>query len=199
MKSRVAIYLRVSTTDQTTDNQRLAIQAYVKHHDGWTIAREYQDVGVSGAKHDRQGLDQLKADCAKGKFDVLIVWKFDRLARSTSHLLETLELLRQHDVGFVSVTESIDTTTAAGKMVLTFLAAVAEFEREIIRERVNAGLTRAKANGVKLGRPRVGFDLQRAIELRQQGLGYKQVAAQLGVPRTTLFRYLGAIPKSPSL
>lgn len=193
---KVAIYLRVSTADQTVENQRLAIQNYVSSHEGWKITAEYEDVGVSGAQHDRSGLDRMKADCAKGKFDLLTVWRFDRLARSTTHLLENLAMFQRHGVDFVSVTEAVDTSTTAGKMVLTFLAAVAEFEREIIRERVNAGLARAKANGVRLGRPRVGFDLQRAIALRNQGQGYKQVAAQLGVARTTLFRYLRGVPET---
>ena len=192
---RVVLYLRVSTEGQTTENQRLAIHDYVSRQDGWKVTAEYEDVGVSGAKHDRQGLDALKADAAKRKFDAVVVWKFDRMARSVSHLLETLALFQRYHIDFASVTEAVDTSTAAGRMLLTFLGAVGEFERSLTVERVRCGLARAKANGQALGRPRRGFDLGRALELRSQGLGYKQVAKALGVPRTTLFRYLKAIPK----
>ncbi|MBT3375642.1 MAG: recombinase family protein [Lentisphaerae bacterium] len=195
---RAAIYLRVSTTGQTVENQRLAIERYCALQ-GWKVVQVYEDVGISGAKDERPGLDQLKKDAVKGKFDVVIVWKFDRLARSTSHLLDTLSLLRRYGVDFVSTTEAVDTSTAAGKMLLTFLGAVGEFERSIIQERVKAGLERARAEGKKLGRPRVGFDLERAIQLRGEGLGYLQVARALGVPRTTLYRYLKAIPQTPEM
>ena len=190
---KTAAYIRVSCSSQTTENQRLAIETYCQAH-GWRVPKFYVDEGVSGAKHKRPGLDRLKKDC--GRFDVLIVWKFDRLARSTSHLLEILELLQKSGSDFVSITESVDTTTAAGKMVLTFLGAVAEFERELICERVKAGLDRAKANGVKLGRPRVGFDFARALELRQQGWGFQRIARELGVPKTTVYRNLKDVPKS---
>ena len=192
---KISAYLRVSTADQTTENQRMAIESYCTSHN-WPSPKIYSDEGISGAKHDRPALDQLKKACIQGKMDVLIVWKFDRLARSTSHLLETLELLQRNGCDFVSVTEAIDTTTPAGKMVLTFLGAVAEFERELIRERVMAGLDRAKANGQKLGRPRVGFDFSKAIELRQEGMGYKRISDLLKVPRSTIFRHLKGIPKT---
>ncbi len=195
MKTKIAIYLRVSTTEQTVENQKIAIEKYCQQH-SWNISKVYQDVGISGAKHSRPALDQLKQECAKGKFDVLVVWKFDRLARSTTHLLETLELLQKHSCDFVSVTEAIDTTTAAGKMVLTFLAAVAEFEREIIRERVNAGLVRAKQNGTILGRPRRGFDVNEAIKLKRSGLSWSQLAKRLNVSSATLRRMLPPLLKN---
>jgi DNA invertase Pin-like site-specific DNA recombinase len=192
---RAAIYLRVSTAEQTVENQRLAVEQYCKLQ-GWKLVKTYEDVGISGAQDRREGLDALKADVAKGRFDVVLVWKFDRLARSTTHLLETLSLLQRYGADFVSTTEAVDTSTPAGRMVLTFLAAIAEFERSIIQERVKAGLDRARSEGKRLGRPRVGFDLERALALRNDGLGYKQVAVALGVPRTTLFRYLKAIPET---
>jgi DNA invertase Pin-like site-specific DNA recombinase len=192
---RAAIYCRVSTTEQTVENQRLAIEQYCKLQN-WKVVKIYEDVGVSGAQDRREGLDGLKTDVSLNRFDVVIVWKFDRLARSTAHLLEVLSLLQRYGVDFVSVTEAVDSSTAAGKMVLTFLGAIGEFERSLIRERVVCGLARARTNGTKLGRPRVFFDFQRAIQLRDSGLGYKQVAKALGVPRTTLHRYMKAIPKS---
>jgi DNA invertase Pin-like site-specific DNA recombinase len=191
---KVAVYTRVSTTNgQTTENQLLAIQAYVERQQGWKIVETYEDVGVSGAKHDRDGLDRLKDDCRKRRFSVAIVWKFDRLARSVTHLLETLALFREHDVDFASVTEAIDTTTPAGRMVLTFLGAVAEFEREIIRERVKAGMQRAKAEGVHCGRPRVGFDAALALQLHDQGLGVRRIAKQVGVSYGTVHRFLRGV------
>ena len=193
---KAALYLRVSTTDQTVENQRLAIENYCRLQN-WRIARTYEDTGVSGAQDRREGLDALKADVAKSKFDVVIVWKFDRLARSTQHLLETLSLLQRYGIDFVSVTEAVDSSTPAGKMVLTFLGAIAEFEREIIRERVVCGLERAKANGVQLGRPRAGFDVNEALRLKRDGLSWSQLAKQMPVSSATLRRTLTPLLKNP--
>jgi DNA invertase Pin-like site-specific DNA recombinase len=192
MTPKIAIYLRVSTENQTTENQKIAIENYCKAQ-GWQIAKTYEDVGISGAKYQRPALDAFKAEC--GRYDLLIVWKFDRLARSTTHLLEVLNLLQKNNVDFVSVTEAVDTTTPAGKMVLTFLAAVAEFEREIIRERVLCGLERAKLNGIKLGRPRAGFDVNEALKLRNKGLSWSKLAKKTGVSSATLRRTLPPLLK----
>lgn len=194
---KTAIYLRVSTSEQTTYNQKLAIENYCKIQ-SWKISKVYEDAGISGAKYQRPGLDELKKDCAKGKFSVLIVWKFDRLARSTSHLLEVLQLLQKNDIDFVSVTESVDTTTPAGRMVLTFLGAIAEFEREIIRERVLCGLERARSEGVKLGRPRKGFDVNEALRLKKNGLSWSQLSNKLGVSSATLRRTIPDLLKNPA-
>lgn len=194
---KVAIYLRVSTATQTCENQRLELESYCQRQ-GWVISQTYEDAGISGSKYDRPALQQMLADVSKGKFTAIIVWKVDRLARSTSDLLSILQQLTALGVGFVSTTQSIDTTTSMGKMVVTFLAAIAEFERATIVERVKAGIQRAKADGVKIGRPRVAVDVRKAIELRDQGLGYKQIALNLGLPRTTVYRVLSAIPQTPS-
>lgn len=140
----------------------------------------------------------MLADASANRFDVLVVWKADRLARSVQHLLEILTDLRAAEVGFCSTTESIDTTSPQGRMLLTFLGAIAEFERELIRERIKAGLNRTRSEGTKLGRPRIGFDVAKAVEMRSAGLGYKQIARELGVPRTTVFRTLRGIPKTPA-
>lgn len=193
---RAAIYMRVSTDGQTTENQRLAVEQYCKLQ-GWKVAKVYEDVGVSGAQDRRTGLDALKADVAKSRFDVVLVWKFDRLARSTTHLLETLSLLTRYGVDFVSVTEAVDSSTPAGKMVLTFLGAIAEFEREIIRERVVCGLERAKSEGVRLGRPRVGFDVNEAVRLKKDGRSWNQLAKQLGVSSATLRRMVPPLLRNP--
>jgi DNA invertase Pin-like site-specific DNA recombinase len=193
---KAAIYLRVSTTDQTVENQRRAIEQYCQLQ-GWRVAKVYEDVGVSGAQDRREGLDALKKDATNGKFDVVLVWKFDRLARSTQHLLEVLALLQRYGVDFVSTTEAVDTSTPAGRMVFTFLGAIAEFEREIIRERVVCGLERAKANGTTLGRPRAGFDVNEAIALKKSGLSWSQLAKRMPVSSATLRRTLTPLLKNP--
>ena len=191
---KAALYVRVSTTSQTTENQLRELEAYCQRQD-WTVAMVYDDSGVSGAKADRPALSQMLKDAAAGKFGVLVTWKFDRLARSAIHLLGILQQLQSAGVGFVASSQQIDTTTPHGRMVTTFLAAVAEFERALIVERVRAGMARAKADGTRIGRPRVAIDIRRALELRNAGLGVKQIARQLGVPRSTLHRALQAIPK----
>jgi DNA invertase Pin-like site-specific DNA recombinase len=192
---KAALYLRVSTAGQTTANQALELRRYCERQ-GWTITKVYEDAGVSGATRGRLALDQMLSDAAENRFDLVIVWKTDRLARSTTHLLEILTTLRSAGVGFCSATEAIDTTSPQGRMLVTFLGAIAEFERELISQRVRAGLARTRSQGTKLGRPRTGFDVAKALRLRGTGLGYKQVARELGVPRTTLFRVLKAIPKT---
>jgi DNA invertase Pin-like site-specific DNA recombinase len=160
------------------------------------VAKAYEDVGVSGAQDRRVGLDALKSDAAKGRFDVVVVWKFDRLARSTSHLLETLALLQRYAIDFVSVTEAVDTSTPAGKMVTTFLAAVSEFERALITERVVCGLERAKAEGVRLGRPRIGFDVHEALRMKREGRSWNQLSKHLNVSSATLRRMLPPLLKN---
>ena len=196
MSKKVALYLRVSTTQQTVENQRLELDKYCERQ-GWQIVKIYNDTGISGSKSDRPALNEMLQDASKGKFSVLVVWKIDRLARSTTDLLNILLTLKTNGVDFCSTTQAIDTTTSYGKMVMTFLGAISEFERDTIIERVNSGLARARANGVKLGRPRVGFDVNEALRMRdKEGLGYKQIAKALGIPRTTIYRTLGAIPKT---
>ena len=128
----------------------------------------------------------------------MVTWKIDRIARSVVHLLEVLTTLRSLGIGFCSITEAINTESPQGRMLLTFLGGISEFEREICIERVKSGIQRAKINGVKLGRPRIGFDLKKAIKLRQDGQGYKQIAKEMGLPRTTIYRALQVIPKTPT-
>ena len=195
---RCAVYYRVSTTEQTTENQRLAVRSYAERQ-GWKIVKEYEDAGVSGAAHDRKALGRLRADCAKGRFDVVVVWKFDRMARSTAHLLETLALFQRHGVDFVSVTEAVDTTTPAGRMLMVLVGAFAEFERDVCRERVKAGVARAQAAGTHCGRPRKGFDVAKAMALRAQGWGWRRVAKNVGVSYGTVRRTLLAVTEGTAV
>lgn len=189
---KVAVYCRVSTAEQNTGSQVSAITEYCTRNK-WAISKIYEDNGISGKVDDRPALNQLKKDCSKGKFQSVIVFRFDRMARSSTHLLECLELFRKNGIDFISISEGIDTSTAVGKMVFTFLSAISEFERVIIQERVKAGITRAKSAGVHCGRPRKGFDIAEALKLKKGGLGYKQISKKLGIPRATLFRYLSPL------
>jgi DNA invertase Pin-like site-specific DNA recombinase len=149
---RAAVYARVSTNNgQSPAMQLREISQYCARR-GWKLAAEYVDRGISGAKEKRPELDRLMADAHRRKFDAVVVWKFDRFARSVSHLLRALENFQALGIEFVSLSESVDTTTPAGKMVFTVLGAVAELERSLIGERVRAGLRNAKAKGIRLGR-----------------------------------------------
>jgi DNA invertase Pin-like site-specific DNA recombinase len=146
--TRAAIYARVSTSDQTCENQLLELRRYCEAR-GWT-GTEFVDTGVSGAKDRRPALDALLKDAKRRRFDVLVCWRLDRLGRNLGHLVTLLEDLHSVGVAFVSLGEGIDCTTPAGKLQLHILAALAEFKRERIRERVIAGLQRAKAEGKRL-------------------------------------------------
>jgi len=186
---RAALYARVSTDDQDPGLQIADLRRLAEHR-GWKIAGEYIDKGVSGSKASRPGLDLLMADAHAVKLDVVAVWRFDRFARSTRHLLLALEEFRALDVDFVSVRESIDTSTPMGRMVFTMVAAVAELERELIRERVIAGVRRAQAQGKHCGRRLVKIDLRPAVAMLDKGHGIKTTARSLGVSVSTLRRRL---------
>lgn len=185
---KVALYCRVSTKDkgQDPEMQLRELREYCERR-GWIVAGEYVDVGICGATDKRPQLDKLMQDAHKRRFDAVVVWKFDRMARSVSHLLRVLETYQALGIAFVSLTEQIDTTTPAGKMIFTILGAVAELERELIRERVRAGLRNARAKGIKLGRPRVIVDTARVSQLRSAGMTWQAVANELGQSRGTVF------------
>ncbi len=190
-KVRAALYARVSTTGQ---GQNIGLQLeelrQVATQRSWRIYGEYADEGISGSQDSRPELDRLMADARAGRLDLVVVWKFDRFARSTRHLLTALEEFRLLGVDFVSLREQIDTSTPMGRAVFTIIAAVAELERELIRERVVAGVRRAQAMGKHCGRPRVEMDLRPAVALLEQGRGLREVASILGVNRNTLRRRL---------
>jgi DNA invertase Pin-like site-specific DNA recombinase len=151
-KAVAGIYVRVSTSDQTTDVQESELTRYARRR-GWTVFKVYADKGQSGAKSRRPALDDLMSDCRRGKIDVVLVWKFDRFARSLKHLIDALEEFKGRGINFVSYTEQIDTTTAQGALFFQIFGAFAEFERALIRERVKAGLVNARSKGKRLGRP----------------------------------------------
>src|SRR5436309_5209824 len=153
---RAAIYARVSTLDQEPENQLQELRRYVQARN-WT-AVEYVDRGWSGAKDRRPALDQMLTAAKRRQVDVLVCWRLDRLGRNLRHLILLLDELHAVDVGFVTLGEGIDTTSPSGRLVLHVLGAIAEFERERLRERVLAGLPRARAQGTRLGRPRRRID-----------------------------------------
>jgi DNA invertase Pin-like site-specific DNA recombinase len=188
---RAAIYARVSTSNNGQDPrvQTREIREYCERR-GWQIAGEYVDAGISGAKDSRPELNKLMADAHRRRFDAVVVWKFDRFARSVSHLLRALENFNALGVGFVSLSEQIDTSTPTGKMVFTVLGAVAELERSLIAERVRAGLRNAKAKGTRLGRPRISVDASRVARLRAEGRTVREIALTLGVSRSLVHKTL---------
>ena len=194
---RAAIYTRISTGEQNSDLQTRELPEFCERR-GWQLADTYSDV-MTGAKDKRPALDRLMADARRGKFQVVAVWRFDRFARSTSHLLRALEEFAVLGIDFVSVTEAIDTSTPAGRMVFTVLGAVAELERSIIRERVVAGQRAAKKRGVKFGRPNVAVDAVRVRRLRNGGLSWRAIAAETGVAKDTLRRSMQAASESAAL
>jgi DNA invertase Pin-like site-specific DNA recombinase len=192
MIRRIAIYYRVSTSDQRPDAQVHELRDYAKKR-RFEIVGGYVDT-ASGAAKSRPELDRMLADVRKRKADVVLVWAFDRFARSTRQLVDTLEEFAKLGVDFVSYTQQIDTTTPAGKLTFTVLAAIAEFERELIRERVKAGMAAAKAKGKRVGRRRISVAKQnRARRLRADGWPYRRIANELGVSPATVVNYV----KSP--
>jgi DNA invertase Pin-like site-specific DNA recombinase len=188
---RAAIYARVSTIGQgqSPEMQLRELREYCERR-GWQIAGEYVDAGVSGAKDSRPELNRLIADAHRRRFDAVVVWKFDRFARSVSHLLRALEAFNSLGVAFVSLSEQIDTSTPTGKMIFTVLGAVAELERSLIAERVRAGLRNARAKGKRLGRPPVSLDTSRVAQLRGEGCSIREIAEALGVSRSLVHKTL---------
>ena len=199
MSARVAIYARVSTINhgQDVSLQTRELRQFAEAR-GWSAAGEYIDAGVSGAKDSRLELNRLMADAHKRRFDVVCVWRFDRFARSVSHLLQALETFKALGIDFVSYSEQMDTSTPAGKMVFTVLGAVAELERSLIVERVRAGLRNARARGKTLGRPRVTVDTARIARLRASGASWQSITRQLGISAGTAKRAFYGLSKNPS-
>jgi DNA invertase Pin-like site-specific DNA recombinase len=163
---------------------------------GWKFVGEYVDEGISGSKDNRPELNRLMADAHHRRFDAVVVWRFDRFARSVSHLLRALETFKALGVEFVSLSEQVDTSTPTGKMVFTVLGAVAELERSLIAERVKAGLRNARAKGKRLGRPRVAVDAARVGALRAHGRSWREITVEMAISKGSAQRAVCGLPKN---
>jgi DNA invertase Pin-like site-specific DNA recombinase len=190
---RAAIYGRVSTDEQDPEAQLREVREFVARR-AWS-AVEYID-HASGRKESRPELDRLWKDVRRGRVDVVVVWKFDRFARTLRQLVLALDEFRELGVDFVSVTQAIDTTTALGRAMFAVAGAFAEFEVETIRERVRSGVAKAKASGKTLGRPKVTIDEGRVLELRRQGRSLREISVEVGVSKTVLARFLSSCPEN---
>jgi DNA invertase Pin-like site-specific DNA recombinase len=190
MHKRAAIYVRVSTDRQTVENQLRELRQIAERR-GWEVVTEYHDAGISGAKgrDDRPGLDEMLKDAQKRRFDVAMAWAIDRLGRSLIDLLGTIQALEACGVDLYLDQQSIDTTTPAGRLMFQITGAFAEFERSMIRQRVRAGLKRAKEAGKRLGRPRIPAELQKRIQGQlRAGKGMLAIARDLGAGTGTVQR-----------
>jgi DNA invertase Pin-like site-specific DNA recombinase len=179
-ENRVAIYGRVSTDGQSVDLQVNELREYATRRD-WQVIEEYLDIGVSGAKESRPALNRLMADARQRKFDILVVWKIDRFGRSLKHLVNALAELESLGIAFVSLKDSLDLTTASGRLLFQLVAVMAEFERSLIQERVRAGIRNARNKGRRLGRPRLEVDSGRIARLRANGASVREISVQLGI------------------
>lgn len=182
---RIGIYARVSTKDQSCEMQLRDLRTYCAAR-GFEPAREYIEVGQSGAKESRPELNKVMEDARKRKFDVIVVWRFDRFARSTKHLLLALEEFRSLGIQFISYQENVDTSSPLGQALFTIVSAVAQLERDLIRERVSAGIRNAQAKGTRFGRPMKAVDPARILEMRAAGQSLRQIAQNLGVGYGTI-------------
>lgn len=187
-RKKVAIYTRISTIHQKTDSQDNEIEEFVKRHD-YEIYKKYHDT-LSGTKDSRPALKELMHDASKKKFDIVLVYKFDRFARSLKFLVDSLEVFRILNIDFISIKEAIDTSTPMGKLIFAINSAYAEFEREIITQRIVDGLNARRAKGFKLGGPTISKYKQEQIkELVKQKISTRKIAKQLGVSRGSVMKY----------
>ena len=198
---RVALYARVSTMNgQNADMQVAELREYVARRQ-WQTVGEFVDEGVSGAKESRPALNRLMAECRKRRVDAVVVYRYDRFARSLRQLVNALEEFRALGIDFVSLHEGVDTSTPNGRLVFGIFASIAEFERELIRSRVRSGLAAAKAKGKRLGRPRTGVDAAQVVRLRAAGASWREVSAQMGIGVGTACRAFQQrsknLPESP--
>jgi DNA invertase Pin-like site-specific DNA recombinase len=183
----VALYARVSTLDkgQDPEMQLRELRAYATAQN-LTVFAEYLDHGVSGAKTSRPQLDRMMEDARLKKFDAVFVWKLDRFSRSLKHMINSLDILAKSQVGFMSLRDNLDLSTAAGRMMFQMIGVFAEFEREITRERVRAGLRNAVSKGKTLGRKqRGGVDVELIRTLRTRGMSWRQIQKETGIPQAT--------------
>jgi DNA invertase Pin-like site-specific DNA recombinase len=203
---RASLYLRVSTATKSRRGEVIAFEQDPAVQErplrdliaqrGWTVYRVYSD-RLSGTKEARLGLDALMADARRGAFDVVVVWRFDRFARSVKQLVVALEEFHSLGIDFISHQEALDTSTPMGRAMFTIIAAMAELERDVIRERTAAGLEYARQHGTKsgkpIGRPRVVFRHDQVLQLHAEGLSGRDIAGRLGIGEGTVRRVLNAL------
>jgi DNA invertase Pin-like site-specific DNA recombinase len=195
---RAAIYARVSTNNgQDPHMQIRELREYCGRR-GWDVEGEYVDVGISGTKEHRPQLDVLLAACRKRRLDAVVVYRYDRFARSLRQLVNALEEFRSLGIEFISLHEGVDTSTPNGRLVFGIFASIAEFERELIRERVKSGIAAARSKGKRLGRPRVSVDAVRIAALRDSGTSWSTIARQLRLSSGTAKRAYYGLSKNPS-
>ena len=195
---RAAIYARVSTRNGQNPQMQLdELRAYCQRRE-WEIAGEYVDQGISGAREQRPALNHLLADCQRRRIDAVVVYRYDRFARSLRQLVNALEEFRVLGIDFISLHEGVDTSTPNGRLVFGIFASIAEFERELIRDRVRSGIAAAKARGKRLGRPKMPVDASRIAVLRAQGLSWAAISQQTGLSKRTAQRAFYSLPKNPS-
>ena len=193
---RVALYARVSTTNnQNPEMQLIELREYARRR-GWQISDEYTDQGVSGSKESRPALNRLMLDSHLRKFDAILVWKIDRFGRSLRHLVNALAELAALGVAFISLRDNLDLSTPSGRLMFQIIGAMAEFERALIQERVRAGLRNARKKGKRLGRPRVRVDAEEIASLRAQGRSWAEIVAETGFGKGTVQRAFAALPKN---
>ncbi len=193
---RVALYCRVSTLDQNPETQLGELHQFVAAHKDFQIVQEYTDHGFSGTKARRPALDQLMEDARRQKFDVLIVWSIDRLARSTKHLLQTLDELNGLGIQFLSQREAIDTDGPLGRAIVVIVSAMAELERCVIIERVRAGMRRAKLEGRRIGRAPLDIDRGQVVSDRRSGMSLTQIAKKHCISRASVCRLMKVVDAS---
>ncbi len=193
---KLALYARVSTESQDPEVQLAALRAHAANR-GWEVVEEFIDKGFSGAKERRPALDRLMRAAWTGQFHAVLMWRFDRFARSVKHLISALETFRTLKVDFISLQEQFDTSTPIGQAMFTIIGAMAQLERDIIRERVKAGLERARARGVRLGRPTARVEPSHLASLQREGLSLGEIARRLRCSRSTVRRRLREVPLQP--
>jgi DNA invertase Pin-like site-specific DNA recombinase len=200
MTTRVAIYARVSTTNHGQDVglQTGDLRQFAEAR-GWRLVDQYIDSGMSGSTDSRPELNRLMVDAKRRKFDVVLVWKLDRFGRSLRHLVNALAEFESLGIAFVSLSDNLDLSTASGRLMFNIIGAMAEFERELIRERVRAGMKNAKAKGARIGRPRVAVDASQIARLRDSGASLRAIAARLGVSLGTVAACSKRLPRGASV
>jgi putative DNA-invertase from lambdoid prophage Rac len=196
----IAIYARVSTNNkgQDVDMQLIDMRKSIESK-GWGLFKEYVDRGVSGSKSSRPQLDKLMRDASEKKFDAVLVWKLDRFGRSVRHLVNAIAELESFGVAFISLKDSIDLTTAQGRLMFQIIAAMAEFERELIRERVKAGMANARTKGKQIGRPSLGINRDEVVALKASGKSWAEVSDALYCSPATAKRAYGSVVDSIDL